>query len=212
MNLCYFCAQMVTLPCHSQGETEGCRQFDQSGATFGKKPIQCGINPPRQYTYRRPDPPKTEWLKGAAFKDATRGKIYLMGSLRNPLVKEIGQKIREKLNCEVFDDWSAAPPDADDAWKVYEEGRGRTYVDALKGYAAQQVFQFDLKHLDESTAGLLVLPAGRSAHMELGYLKGAGKRAVILLDGEYDRWDVMYNFADAVVTNVDDACKELKPC
>lgn len=136
-------------------------------------------------------------------------KLYLMGSLRNSLVKEIGQRLRVELNYEVFDDWQAAAPDADDCWKVYEEGRGNNYIEALRGYAARQVFDFDLKHLNESTAGLLVLPAGRSAHMELGYLRGQDKKVIILLDGDYDRWDVMYNFASLVTTSIDDVIREL---
>ncbi len=47
-------------------------------------------------------------------------------------------------------------------------------------------------------AGVLVLPAGKSGHLELGYLIGQGKPAYIWMPEEPDRWDVMYRFADAV--------------
>ena len=45
----------------------------------------------------------------------------------------------------------------------------------------------------------MVLPCGKSAHLELGYAVGKGKRTVIFMPEEPERWDVMYNFADQIV-------------
>ncbi len=125
-------------------------------------------------------------------------KIYLIGSLRNPIIPEIGQAIRE-LGFDVFDDWHAAGPHADDCWKEYEQARGHSYRYALSGFAAQHVYEFDLHHLNCSDIGVLVLPAGRSGHLELGFLAGQGKPTFILLDEAEERWDVMYKFATAVL-------------
>lgn len=119
--------------------------------------------------------------------------IYLIGSLRNPNVPEVANAIR-KAGIEVFDDWYAAGPEADDKWKEYELGRGRTYKEALNGLAARNTFNFDLRNLSRANGAVLVLPAGRSGHLELGYVIGSGKPAWILLDNP-DRWDVMYQFA-----------------
>lgn len=119
--------------------------------------------------------------------------LYVIGSLRNPQIPIIGNRLRE-LGIEAFDDWHGAGPEADDKWKEYEQLRGRSYREALKGYAAQHVFNFDRTHLDRADAALLVLPAGRSGHLELGYAVGKGKRGYVLLDTP-DRWDVMYSFA-----------------
>ena len=124
-------------------------------------------------------------------------KLYLIGSLRNPLIPDLGNQIRE-LGYDVFDDWHAAGPEADDEWRRYEKERGRSYMDALGGYAARHVFDFDRHHLDEAQVGVLVLPAGKSGHLELGYLIGKGVPSLILLDKDYDRWDVMYRFASGV--------------
>lgn len=126
--------------------------------------------------------------------------IYLIGSLRNPKVPEIGNYLRS-LGLEVFDDWFAAGPIADDSWQEYEKGRGHTFEEALKGYAARHVFSFDYTHLNRSTHGILVLPAGKSGHLELGYLIGKGKPGYILLDGEPERYDQMYQFATGVYTD-----------
>jgi hypothetical protein len=39
------------------------------------------------------------------------------------------------------------------------------------------------------------MPAGKSGHLELGYMLGQGKRGYVLFDKEPERWDIMYQFA-----------------
>lgn len=136
-------------------------------------------------------------------------KVYLIGSLRNPKIPEIANKIRE-AGFEVFDDWYAAGPEADDKWKEYEQGRGRSYDEALNGHAATHVFQFDKRHLDDSDAVVLALPAGKSGHLELGYCLGRGTPGFILLEEGSDRWDVMYKFADGVYNHLDHLIQMIK--
>jgi nucleoside 2-deoxyribosyltransferase len=137
-------------------------------------------------------------------------KVYVIGSLRNPQVLDVTLAIEKALPVEVFSDWLAAGPEADDKWKEYEQARGRTYEEALRGYAARNVFAFDKHHLDTSDAAVLVYPAGKSGHLELGYMAGRGKPTAILLDADYDRWDVMLNFADIVTRDIDTLVSGLK--
>lgn len=128
--------------------------------------------------------------------------VYVIGSLRNPMIPEIAEDIRERTGLKVFDDWYSAGPEADDYWKRYEQERGHDYISALAGAAARNVFEFDKRNLDAATDVVLVLPAGKSGHLELGYCAGKGKRTYILLEAGTDpRWDVMYQFADWVVEN-----------
>lgn len=131
-------------------------------------------------------------------------RIYIVGSLRDPnnpkkrnpkITKTAGQL--RKFGYDVFDDWLAPGPEADDWWKKYEEASGRTYKEALQGHAAKHVFEFDKSHIDESDIGILILPAGRSGHLELGYMIGNGKPGYILMDRP-DRWDIMYQFATRI--------------
>ena len=68
--------------------------------------------------------------------------IYLIGSLRNPRIPEIAEQLRNAGH-EVFDDWYAAGPEADDYWQKYEQNRGHNYKQALEGYAAKHVYNFD---------------------------------------------------------------------
>lgn len=126
--------------------------------------------------------------------------IYLIGSLRNDAVPRVAEVLRI-AGWDVFDDWYSAGPEADDYWQRYETNRGHTYREALRGYAADHVFKFDRTHLDRCDVGLLILPAGKSGHLELGYMIGRGKPGYILLDKTPDRFDVMYRFATDVFSS-----------
>jgi nucleoside 2-deoxyribosyltransferase len=134
--------------------------------------------------------------------------VYVIGSLRNPDgVLAVGNKLRS-IGIDAFDDWVAPGPEADDWWKKYEQARGHTYLEALNGHAATHVFEFDKSHLDRCDAAVLVCPAGKSCHLELGYTIGRGKPAWILLD-DPDRWDVMVRFASGWFTDIDELVKEI---
>jgi len=131
-----------------------------------------------------------------------------MGSLRNPEVPKVAERLRE-IGWDAFDDWYAAGEKADDAWQAYETGRGRNFEEALDGYAANHVFSYDKHHLDRCSAGVLVLPAGKSGHLELGYLIGCGKPSYILYNQMPDRFDVMYKLATRVFRYTDELIEHL---
>lgn len=129
--------------------------------------------------------------------------IYLIGSLRNPRIPQIANELRA-AGYEVFDEWYSAGCDADEKWRDYERQRGHDLVEALKGYPARHVFEFDRRHLLRAHEVVLVLPAGKSGHLELGVALGLGKPGYVLLDANPDRYDVMYQFANGVCRTVQD--------
>jgi hypothetical protein len=135
-------------------------------------------------------------------------RIYLIGSLRNPAVPEYAKKFRQAGH-DVFDDWHAGGPEADDHWQRYEQARGRDYLDALQGEAANHTFNFDFHHLLCADVGVLIAPAGKSAHLELGWMIGKGKRGYYLLNEPPERWDVMLKFAHGVFYDPQDIIDEL---
>ncbi len=126
-------------------------------------------------------------------------KIYLIGSLRNKYVTYAANLLREDGH-EVFDNWHAAGPKADEHWREYEEQRGHSFIEALDGPTAENNFALDMKWLRWCDTGILVLPAGRSGHMELTWLAALGGVGThIVLDPEEEdnpeRWDLMYKLA-----------------
>lgn len=140
-------------------------------------------------------------------------KLYLIGSLRNPEVPLIGNRLRD-VGFDVFDDWFGGGPEADDKWKEYEQIKGRTYFDALYDRYATHIWEFDKHHLDTSDGCVMVHPVGRSAHIELGYMIGLGKPSYVYFPAPEmtngDRWDVMYRFCTQVFVDIDDLVDELK--
>lgn len=135
--------------------------------------------------------------------------VYLIGSLRNPEIPKIAERLRKTTGLEIFDNWFSAGNFADDSWRDYEKARGHSYIEGLQNYSAKHVFDFDLTHLRRSSAAILVHPAGKSAHLELGWMLGQGKLGYILID-DPERWDVMALFATAVFDNIDALAARLK--
>lgn len=138
--------------------------------------------------------------------------IYLIGSLRNPEVPSFANEL-ERQGFEVFDSWFSPGPEADDFWRKYEQERGRTYAEALQGYAARHIFEFDKFHLDRCDAVVMLMPAGKSGHLELGYGLGRGKPGFMLFNEVPERWDVMLQFCTGVFfekQKLFDALREVK--
>lgn len=137
--------------------------------------------------------------------------IYIVGSLRNKLVPIMSNKIREaNKDWEVFDSWYAPGPHADDFLRDYCKGKGLTYKQTLQDWAATHIFAFDRKHIGRSTDLVMIMPTGKSGHLELGWGLGRGKRGYILFTETPKRVDVMYQFATDIFFNLDELIVELK--
>lgn len=137
-------------------------------------------------------------------------KVYLVGALKNLRIPLLAAKLRG-AGFDVFDDWFAAGADADLLWHEYEQKRGRSYREALQAPHARAAFAMDKAALDNTDVVVLVAPAGKSAHLELGYARGIGKRTIVLLDTPNpERWDIMLLFADAVVESLAELVEALR--
>jgi len=134
--------------------------------------------------------------------------IYLIGSLRNPEVPVLANRLREEGH-DVFDDWYSAGFEADDKWRDYEKARGHNLAQALKGYAAQHVMEFDKFHLKRADTVVLVMPSGKSGHIEYGYAIGLGKKGYVLQEADAERYDVMYALGTDVVYSVEELIERL---
>ncbi|NWL89586.1 hypothetical protein DMN77_18725 [Paenibacillus sp. 79R4] len=135
--------------------------------------------------------------------EALTRKIYLASSWKNAdKVKYIkGLLVSSGFEVDAF-------CDPDDGRFVFsfdllpdvENKDART---VLKEPVVQRAFIEDKKWLDWADTVLLILPAGKSAHLEAGYAAGTGKRLVIYQEefpaGEFD---VMYGFADLVSSDL----------
>lgn len=135
--------------------------------------------------------------------------IYLIGALKNPKVITLENELRAR-GYDPFSEWINPGIHADEYWQKYEKRRGRTYAQAIKSYHARHVFAFDLYHINRCDAGVLVMPAGKSACLELGYFCGQKKPAFVLFDREPRRFDLMFQFATGIFFDKKDLFKALR--
>jgi len=81
------------------------------------------------------------------------------------------------------------------------EGKDITELDAkdmMSHWRVREAFQEDKKYLDWSDAVIMLMPCGRSAHLEAGYAAGCGKKLYIIGGFEKGEFETMYGFADGM--------------
>lgn len=138
-------------------------------------------------------------------------RIYLASSWRNPHQPWLVELLRQDGH-QVYD-FRNPPHSTGFQWEdigLTAPFTAEQYRHALltKPRAAQG-FNADFAAMRWADTGLLVLPCGRSAHLELGWLAGAGKRTLILTqDGEEP--ELMALLADQICISVDEVRKELR--
>jgi hypothetical protein len=142
----------------------------------------------------------------------TKRVIYIIGSLRNKQVPIIANQLRRDLgqNVEIFDSWVSPGPRADDYLRDYCKAKGFNYKQTLNDYASRHIFEFDKTHLERATDVVLIMKAGKSCHLELGWALGRGKRGYVLFNEEPKRVDIMYGFSTDVFFDYKELLQELK--
>ena len=116
-------------------------------------------------------------------------RIYLASSWRNPRQPESVSALRGAGH-EVYDfrnpfnaDGGFAWSDIDPDWENWTAKEYRSNL--LNNPIASHGFINDLRAMQWADVCVLLLPCGRSAHLEAGWFCGQGKRCIILtLDGE----------------------------
>lgn len=80
------------------------------------------------------------------------------------------------------------------------------YIEGLKHPIAQAGFQSDKDAMDWCDMCVLVLPCGRSAHIEAGWCIGQGKPTIILLHEDKFEPELMYLLTEhaRIVTSISD--------
>ena len=135
--------------------------------------------------------------------------VYLVSSLKNKRVVEMANAL-EVSGITPFTDWQCPGPDADDFLRDHYAARGKTFLDAMASPAVECIWQFDKHWLDKANACVMLMPCGKSGHLELGYALGKGKPSYIFYDEVPERIDVMHRYATGLFFSMDELIKELK--
>ncbi|MFY9190406.1 MAG: hypothetical protein WAN89_03915 [Lawsonella sp.] len=132
-------------------------------------------------------------------------KIYVASSWRNPIQPEIVQVLRGAGH-EVYDFRNPAPGNYGFAWSAVNpdwlEWTPEQFIaDLYSGHPViEQGFAFDKDALDWADTCVLVLPCGRSAHLEAGYTAGQGKLTLFYLHPDKFEPELMYLLGHGCVT------------
>jgi hypothetical protein len=126
----------------------------------------------------------------------TDGLLYVASSWRNPLYDGVIQVLKA-AKVPYYDFKHPAPGVQGFSWSEidpdWQQWSPRAYRDALQHPIAQRGFRYDDEALEACTRLLLVLPCGRSAHLELGAAIGAGKPTLIYYpEGTQQEPELMY--------------------
>lgn len=139
-------------------------------------------------------------------------RIYAASSWRNPKQQKVVADLREAGH-QVYDfrnpfngrpgfAWSEIDPD----WQSWSAAKYRELLTTSPIAAAGYVS--DLRAMEWADTCVLVLPCGRSAHLEAGWFTGRGKRCIILTqDGEEP--ELMALLATDICISIDEVIARL---
>lgn len=132
-------------------------------------------------------------------------RIYVASSWRNPIQPLIVDVLRGDGH-QVYDFRNPAPGNNGFRWsEIDSEWLGwtpETFIPLLDHEIAIAGFELDWEAMNWADTFVLVLPCGRSAHLEAGWALGAGKLTALLLHEDGFEPELMYRMADLITHDV----------
>ena len=140
-------------------------------------------------------------------------KVYVASSWRNPAQQEVVRALRHDGH-DVYDFKNPVPGDVGFSWRgVTDVSLERWDAEhfsrqVLDHPVAARGFGYDMDALSACSACVLLLPCGRSAHLELGYAVGQGRLTIVLMP-KLDEPELMVRMCDYVETTLDGVRQQL---
>ena len=129
-----------------------------------------------------------------------RLKVYVASSWRNPQQPDVVAGLRAE-GFAVYDFRNPHPGDQGFHWSEidprWQEWDVDGFIFGLEHAIACDGFRKDMSALKWCDVCVLLLPCGRSAHLEAGWAAGAGKRLVVML--EKIEPELMYKMAEQII-------------
>ena len=133
-------------------------------------------------------------------------KIYIASSWRNQHHNSVVRACRA-LGHEVYD-FKNPPNKSGFGWEQLDGGwknwTPEQYLDMLGHPIADDGFNADMNGLRWCDTCILLLPCGRSAHIEAGYCLGAGKKTAVFVSNEKFEPDLMYKMCQLITHKIED--------
>lgn len=140
-------------------------------------------------------------------------RVYVASSWRNATQQQVVRVLRDAGHA-VYDFRNPEPGDTGFGWRQCATPEQltdpRAFRDEVLAHpVARAGFEKDMRALTSAEATVLVLPCGRSAHLELGYATGAGQRTLVLLDTPMSEPELMYLMNTAICVSLDEVVARL---
>lgn len=139
-------------------------------------------------------------------------KIYVASSWRNNYQQEVVKDLREAGH-EVYDFKNPPHGKGGFAWSDidpnWEEWTTEDYAAALDHPIAIAGFHSDFDGMKWADGCVMVLPCGRSANTEAGWMKGAGKWVYVLSPIKQEP-ELMYNLFDGIFSLTSDLINHIE--
>ncbi len=133
-------------------------------------------------------------------------KIYVASSWRNDFQPEVVYHL-DGMGHEVYDFRHPKEGDNGFHWshidKNWQNWTSEEYVKALNHPIAEDGFKSDFRAMQWADCCVMVLPCGRSANTEAGWMKGAGKPVFVYQPIKQEP-ELMYKIYDGIITSIDD--------
>ena len=133
-------------------------------------------------------------------------KIYLASSWKRKQVVDMMADILKKEGYEVDSFCNADNGRVSFNWDelieiMEEEGIDISRLNAIgmmNHWRVREAFEEDKKWIDWADVLVMLMPCGRSSHLEAGYAVGKGKKLYIIGGFEKGEFDTMYGFANGL--------------
>lgn len=133
-------------------------------------------------------------------------KIYVASSWRNEFQPAIVEVLKS-MGHEVYDfrnpkegntgfQWSSIDSD-------WQNWTSEQYKQALQHPIAEGGFELDFNAMKWADCCIMVLPCGRSANTEAGWMKGAGKKVYVYIPIKQEP-ELMYKIYDGIITSTNE--------
>lgn len=140
-------------------------------------------------------------------------KLYVASSWRNIHQPSVVRALRDAGH-EVYDFRNPKPGDHGFSWSEISSKWRNWSADefrrALRTDIADRGFRNDYEGMLWADACVLLLPCGRSAHLEAGWFSGQGRPVFVLTQpGELHEPELMYLLCDTLCIGLDELLREL---
>ena len=130
-----------------------------------------------------------------------------------PQVEELAEKIRSKKKTFYnFIQGDGSHYELKDDEQTYEPEEFMTKYESIPDWRndprVHEIFEVDMKALKDSENVVLLLPAGKSAHLEAGVAYGLGKNCIVI--GEQKETESLYLIFNEFYDSIDDFIKSVE--